>query len=246
MIRRARRLLILLAVLLVIVVVSDRVALRVAQSQLQKQVLTRATWSGGTTTVKIHGFPFLSQVVTGSYGDIEVRAEGVTIQDLNDVTADVHLHGVHLPLTTLADSRDPKVPIDRVDGAVTVPYGQLAQRAVTAGASDGIKSLSLRQDGLAVKVSVVLTIPLIGLPISASASAALSLDGDKVRLKASGVDISGATVPAAVTSAVLAIINSVLASSFTIPALPYGLQIIAVKSAGYGIEVTAAARNVVL
>ena len=244
--RRLRRLLILVAALVVVLAVADRIALRAAQNEAQRQVVARATWTGGTTTVTIHGFPFLTQVATGNYHDIEVTAQGVSLQGIDGIDADVHLHGVHLPLSSLLQSGTPKVPIDAVEGQATIPYSQLEQRAVALGGADGIKSLTLNKDGSMVRVDAVITIPIIAIPLNASASASLSIDGSQATLVASSVQVAGTTVPASVTSAVLSSINKALASSFVVPTLPYGLRITSIQAGDDGVIAQASATGVIV
>ncbi len=71
-----RKLLIGVIILAVLLVVADRVSVAVAENQISDR-LTSAYGLAGKPGVTITGFPFLTQVVTGDYQQIDVSASQV-------------------------------------------------------------------------------------------------------------------------------------------------------------------------
>lgn len=242
--RTLRTTLILLAVLAVVLGVVDRVAVRVAQDQMAKRLVDTAGLSGGSVEVSIHGFPFLTQVARGRFADIEVQAQGVALDDLQDLDISAHLRGVQLSVSELRSGQRPDVPAQSVDGNVTIPYAELARRALAAGADDGLSALSLRRSGEAVALSARVTV--LGVEVQASARARVTFDDGAPHLIVSDSDIDGRGVPQAALDAAGLVVNTVLARALELPALPYGLRLTSVVATSGGIRINAAARDVIL
>lgn len=242
--RKVRSLVILVAVLLVVLAVVDRISVRLAQDQLETRLVDVAGLTGGSVDVSIHGFPFLTQVARGRYSDIEVQARGVALQDLRNLDISAQLRGVQLSVADLRSGNRPDVPVDSADGYVTIPYAEVARRAVEAGADEGLTALSLRRSGDEVAVTARVTV--LGVEVQGSAQAQVSFDAGAPQLLVSDVDIDGFAAPQAAIDLVVAAINTVLARALDLPALPYGLQLTSVVATSSGIRINADAVDVVL
>src|SRR6266511_3481877 len=109
--------LILLGVLLALALVADRVAVRVAQSAVATRMQSDLKLPD-KPAVRVHGFPFLTQLFGGRYDDVEVTARGVTAQQFTDLTVYAKLRGLHVPFSEVVSGESV-----RVAGTLTV-FGQ--------------------------------------------------------------------------------------------------------------------------
>ena len=232
----SRRVVVLIVVLLAlagVVVVGDRVAAAFAESQAADFLVVHAPFDE-KPKVTVHGIPFLTQAAQGRYGDIEVAGGGLQLGDIHGASLDANLRGVHLALGDIVHKSVQQLPIDHVDGEVTLPYSELARLSNVSG-------LSLAYDTGGVKVTYGVAVPLLGT-ITASGTATITVTGSDVRLAVTKLTAAGVSIP----SAVLSQLSSALAVPIPIPALPYGLKITSVDPAASGIVVHGAATNVVL
>jgi len=241
--RRVRALLIVLAVLIGLFVIADRVSLRMAQNEVRDQVLRHAAWDGGRTEVRIGGFPFLTQVARGDYREIEVRAEGVTIDDVPDVTLAATLHGVHLSISDLRSRDVSSLPVDRIDGYAEVAYAAVADRIAEAGRNVGIAEVGLR--GTRGTLQLAVQLEVMGQQISGVATGALAVSDGALHLSATGLEVDG-SAPQWLSDAALAALNAVLTQVSVMPTLPYGLRLTSVSLTDDGIRAEASAVDVTL
>src|SRR5215469_1687382 len=122
-----RKLLIALGVLVVLLIAIDRIGVVVAENQISDRLAT-AYGLSEKPGVSITGFPFLTQVVSGNYQQIDVtadqvQADGATLHDLN-----VHLTGVHATISQLLSSGSSTVTADRAAGSALVGWATVDQR----------------------------------------------------------------------------------------------------------------------
>ncbi|MEO7194027.1 MAG: DUF2993 domain-containing protein, partial [Pseudonocardiaceae bacterium] len=89
-------------------------------------------------SVRINGFPFLTQAVAGRYGSIDVRASGVSVDQLHDLDVEATLHDVDAPLPEVISGNLRSVRVERVDGQVRVKDSDL-------GRAIGIDDLQIQQ-----------------------------------------------------------------------------------------------------
>lgn len=227
-----RRLLISVLILAVLLVVADRVAVVVADHAVARQVRTELA-AGQDPSVHIHGFPFLTQAIRGRYGDVGVRIPDVTSGPLRNVTVDARLRGVHAPLSDLLAGRVKEVPVDQITGTVTVGYADLAR-------ASGVPGLTITPSNGALRVAGRLTV--LGQPISAAATARISVvDGDLV-VTADQAQVNG--VPA--SAAAVAAATRLLSFRVSPRQLPLALRITGVDVGATSLSVAAQAQNVVL
>jgi hypothetical protein len=237
--RRALRWLITIVVIAAVLVAADRISASVAGRVAQRDLAKQAAFVQ-PPTVRVGGFPFLTQAVAGRYDQVEVRDSQVELDGVQAADFHATLRGVHLPLAKLFGGKATSLPIDSLDGAVTFTYAELAQLVPVAG-------LTLTPPGDSnglVAASATLAIPGLGgasLPVSAQARVDYTATGG-VHLVLTDVRVAGQTVPSAVVNQ----LTSLFAAPLKLPALPYGLQIDAVSTGADGVVVTGSAKAVVI
>ncbi len=241
--RRARRrrwpwvLAVVFVLLLVALVIADRVAVSAADAAVEKRLAEQAPFDASNKPdVSIRGFPFLTQALSGKYDDIEVSGDSLRLEQVSGVDFDAHMHGVHVPLSKALSREVKSLPIDRVDASVGIPYAEAARLT-------GIKGLTLsagRSGVLHVSVPVSTGGPLG--TVDASADATVRVSGNRVSYKVGRISVAGAQLPAALASAVA----SQMDGAFTLPSLPYRLEVTGVTATSSGVQVTAHAAHIVV
>jgi hypothetical protein len=162
-----KKLLITLGSLIVILVALDRIGVVVANVALEGALRDRLQLQHNPK-VRVHGIPFLTQVVGGTYQDIDVQASG--------------LRDVHVPISDLGRWDFSTIPIDHVKAEVTVPYDSV----VTAA---GLGSATLTADGDQLDFSGPVTTPVGTLDVKAKLRPTISgeeLHLDPVQASADG------------------------------------------------------------
>ncbi len=227
-----RRLTIVLVVLLLLLVVVDRVAAFAAGS-MAGGALRDDLHLQDKPSVTVHGWPFLTQVAAGRYDDIQITAHGVDVSGLPGLSVDVRLVGAHLSAGDLIHRRLDAVPVDRVQGAVTVPYDDIASASKVPG-------LRLHQDGDAVVLTAPLTV--FGQQLDISAAAVLTVSDGALRVSARAPKAGDGSLGQAAVAQVIG------ALSFAVPLrhLPFGVQVTDVHPAADGIVAAARVDDVVL
>lgn len=217
-----------------LIVLADRVGVVVAQKRAESKLAGYAQFRE-RPTVRIHGVPFVTQVVRGRYDDIEVLGPLVRFGGFSVANLDVHLRGAHLPLSTLVGGDISQLPVDRAEGQVVVPYAELAARVPVAG-------VTLHGDDQGAAASADIPVPLTGQTVHASGRVAVALAGDQVRITVTHLDLGGATVP----QSVLDLIQQQLTATVPIPQLPLNLRVTGLRTSRDGLVVTGAGDHVVL
>jgi LmeA-like phospholipid-binding len=226
-----KALLITLVVLVGLALVADRVAVRVADSQVASQVQQRGKLAG-EPEVDITGFPFLTQAVAGTYDDVKISLTAADLGQPTGTTADVSLHGVHLPLSDVLSRSVSKIPVDRVDGTATLSYALLSQQ-IGHGTT-----LSWAGDGLRLSTGVT----ILGQHVPLTAVGRLHLDGNQLVVDAEQASAAGVSVPSALVTRA----SSALDLRYRIPALPFGLRLTGVRPTPGGVVVDVVGTDTVL
>jgi hypothetical protein len=224
-------LLITLVVLVGLAVVADRVGVGIAEKRVAEQIRQQGNLAG-TPGVDITGFPFLTQAIAGDYTDVRSSLTAADLGQPAGTSADVSLRGVHVPLSDVLSGSVQRIPVDRIDGTATLSYALLA--AKLGG------DTTLRREGSGLRITK--TVQIAGFTLPLTATGTISLSGNDLLVdvqQASGV---GVTVPSFLVDRV----SDLLDIRYTIPALPFGLQLTSVKPADDGVVVTVAAKDTVL
>ena len=222
-----RKLLIGVVILAVLLVAADRISVAVAENQISDR-LASAYGLAGKPGVTITGFPFLTQVVTGDYQQIDVSANqvsagGAVLHDLN-----VRLTGVHATVSQLLGNGSSMVTADRAAGSAMVGFGTVDQRL-----PGGFRA---HPDGKDLSVSGKLTIGGADVPVTATV--ALSVSGSGISVTPVHVSVPGvATLPSSAYSSQLHVV-------VPLSTLPLHLRLTSVHVTPDGLRIGAAARHV--
>jgi hypothetical protein len=226
-----KTLIVLVVLLAGLGVAADRVAVNVADSQ----VSTRLGDSGalhGRPGVDITGFPFLTQAFAGQYDDVRIALTAADLGQPAGTRADLALHGVRLPLSSVFSGSVHNVPVDRIDGTATLSYALLSAKLGPG--------TTLVREGNGLRITR--TVEVLGQRFPLTASGTLTLHGRDILIhvkKAAGV---GVQVPGFVLDHAARLLDL----RYTVPALPFGLTLTSVRPAATGVDVGIAANNAVL
>jgi hypothetical protein len=223
--------LVVLVLLLGLAFVADRVALGIAEDRVATEVATKGGLQG-TPEVEIEGFPFLTQAVGGRYDEVRIALTAEQLGQPAGTRADVALRGVQVPLSSVLSGSVTEVPVERVDGTATLSYPLLA--AQLGG------DTTLRRDGDGLRITS--TVEVAGQTIPLTATGTVTLDGndlvvDVAEATGAGVEVPGLLVDRAA---------DLLDLRYSVPALPFGLELTSVTPADDGVTVTVEAEDTVL
>ena len=224
-------LLITVVVLLGLAVVADRVAVGLAEDKVAEQIASKGGLAG-TPSVDIAGFPFLTQAFAGNYEDVRISLTAHDLGQPAGTRADVRLHGVHVPLKSVLSGSVSEVPVDRIDGTATLSYELLAAQL------GGDTTLRREGDGL----RITKTVEIAGYTLPLTAAGTVTLDGDDLVVDVQKASGSGVDVPGFLVDQV----SDLLDLRYTVPALPFGLQLTSVQPADDGVRIGVAAKDTVL
>jgi len=225
-----KRLVVVLLVLAVLLVGADRLGAYVAGQVVAAKLRTSAGLAADPS-VRITGFPFLTQAIAGRYDRITVDAKDVNRggAQLSDLTVD--LIGARIPARQAISGAVPAVPVEALRGSVTLSYADLVRRHTELV----VTPLS----GDRARVTGRLTI--LGQALTASTVSTLSLRGSALVLTAQSVAVEGQSSP---------LVDRALAGrlDLRVPlgSLPYGLRLMSVHSTADGIVVDASSGPAVL
>src|SRR5215471_17675715 len=221
-----RKLLIGVIILAVLLVAADRISVAVAENQISDR-LTSAYGLAGKPGVTITGFPFLTQVATGDYQQIDVSASqvsagGAVLHHLN-----VRLTGVHATISQVLGNGSSMVTADRAVGSAMVGFATVNHR-LPAG-------FRLHPDGKNLSVSGGLAVAGARIPVSATV--AVGVSGAGIRVTPVHVSVPGVVaLPSAYSSQLRVVVP--------LSTLPLHLRLTSVHVTPDGLRIGAAARHV--
>jgi hypothetical protein len=224
-------LLLTLVVLLGLAVLADRVAVGFAENKVAQQLAAKGDLDG-TPAVDIAGFPFLTQAIAGDYEDVRISLTAAELGQPAGTRADVRLHGVHVPLSSVLSGSVDEVPVDRIAGTATLSYSLLAAQL------GGDTTLHQEGDGL----RITKTVEVLGRTLPLTAVGTVTLDGNELVVDVQKVSGAGVDVPGFLVDRV----SDLLDIRYTVPALPFGLRLTSVEPAAGGVRITVAAKDAVL
>ncbi len=139
--KAVRRLVITVVVLLGLLVVADFGAAAVFEYQVSKRAREQFNLSDDPS-VKVGGFSFLAQAVSGEYGHVMIDAKGVPVEDtLRDLEVHIELRDVQAPLGDLVSGSLKEVKVREVEGQVKVKASDV-NRAVAQNESAAVRSIT--------------------------------------------------------------------------------------------------------
>src|SRR5580704_2540310 len=157
-----RKFLIVLGILVVLLVVLDRASLLIAERQIGSRVQS-AYHLPQRPGVSVHGFPFLTQVISGQYQEIDVSIKSASAGgvQLHDIQA--RFTGVHASLGLLLGQGSGSVTAAHATGTALLSYAQVQQR-LPRGITLAADGSSLRVTGKTPLGSVHATVGLTWRP----------------------------------------------------------------------------------
>ena len=132
-----RKLVIAVLVVVGLAVAADFGAAAAAEYKVAQQVREQLTLPS-EPSVRINGFPFLTQALTGQYSAIDIDATGLAVDPLRDVAVEATLYDVNAPLSEVTSGNLQSVRAARVDGRVRIKDSDL-------GRAIGIEDLRIQQ-----------------------------------------------------------------------------------------------------
>jgi hypothetical protein len=171
-----RKLVIAALVLAGLLVAADFGAAAAAEYQVAKQ-LREELRLAADPSVRINGFPFITQALSGHYSDVDMRAAGLSVGPLHDVAVEATLHDLNAPLSEVRAGDLQSVRADKVDARVRIKDKDI-------GRAIGIEDLRLQP---ASDAEIQQLLPHGSLPNPRSRTDAL----DAVRMVAT-TDLEGA------------------------------------------------------
>jgi DUF2993 family protein len=139
--KAVRRLVITLVVLLGLLVVADFGAAAVFEYQVSKRARDQFDLADDPS-VKVGGFSFLAQAISGEYAHVMIDAKGVPVEDtLRDLEVHIELRDVQAPLGELVSGSLKEVKVREVEGQVKVKASDV-NRAVAENENAAVRSIT--------------------------------------------------------------------------------------------------------
>jgi hypothetical protein len=132
-----RKLIIAVLVLVALAVAADFGCAAAAEYTVAQQ-MRQQLHLASEPSVRINGFPFLTQAVAGQYTSIDIQASGVSADPLHDLDVEATLHDVEAPLAEVISGDLHSVRAANVDGRIRIKDTDL-------GRAIGIEDLRIQQ-----------------------------------------------------------------------------------------------------
>lgn len=214
-----------LVVLVALLVAADRVALAVADAQAAK-TFQRSEQLNSTPSVKVRGFPFLTQLAGRNFDRVDATAKDVVLgrngRTVRVSTVTMQLH--HLRVSNNFHS----ARADTVTAAALITYADLSR---TLGVQLGYAGPS--SDGRG-RIKATQTVSVAGQQVSGTISAEVRISADEVLTFVSPqVSVDGADVPPAVSDQ----LSAVFGEPIPLERLPFGLRFRSVTAGPAGVTI---------
>jgi hypothetical protein len=115
-----RRLVIALLVLVGLFVAVDYGSAALAESAVSRQMREQMGLVDDPS-VRINGFPFLTQALTGDYSSVDVETTRIRVGELQELNVHAQLRDVSAPLPMLLGSGPKSLSVQEVEGTVRIP-----------------------------------------------------------------------------------------------------------------------------
>ncbi|MGH3672435.1 MAG: LmeA family phospholipid-binding protein [Pseudonocardiaceae bacterium] len=196
-----RKLIIAVLIIVALAVAADFGAAAYGEYTISQQIRQQFRLASDPS-VRIEGFPFLTQAVGGHYTAIDIEATGLPADSLHDLDVQATLHDVDAPLSEVSAGDLHSVRAAQVDGRIVIKDSDLG-RAI--GIEDlriqppsvqelqerfpaGTPSNSARGDRAPIKM--VATTDLAGRPSEITGYGVIELTGGQVRITITDVRLS--------------------------------------------------------
>lgn len=199
---------VLVAVLVAVAVAAPITADRAVAAMAERRIAARLGCLAGITgdvDVTLAGFPFLTQLASGTFADLRVRARAVTFRDLTLNSIAVAAQGVRLP-------EGGEASVESFSADAVIAYGGLGSRFDLGAARFGGDD--------AGRLAIATTLGLGGRDLPVTIYAGLAVSGNKLTITPDEVEVAqfGLRVPASRLPA-----GAADARTIDLPELPAGL-----------------------
>jgi hypothetical protein len=226
-----RRLVVVLLVLVALLVAADRVALHVAQKAVAEQAQLSADLTV-TPTVRVRGFPFLTQALRGRYGHIDVTASDLDRGGVRVSSLEATLRDARIPWREALDGTVRTIPVGNLEATAMVTYADLAHRSRVVG-------VTITPEGDALRVTGRVTV--LGQTVRVSSLSTVSLRGGRIAVTAKSLRVLGQSSPALVNA-----LARTLDLLVPVGALPYDLKLTSLRVTSGGLQLKARSGPTVL
>ncbi len=217
-----RKLLVLLILLAVIGIAGDRLAAGLAADEAERRLVKEGFTAPSVT---MHGFPFLTQLVSRTFDRVSVKADAL---DAGDGEA----RAISGELTDVRTPQSGPVQVGALTATGTVPYA-VVSRAV--GSAE--LQLAPAPDG---EVEVTRTVDVAGQSFDVVARARVQARGARLRIVPTDLQVEG--LPR-LDDRLSALISERVALVYDIPDLPSGVQVESVTATEAGFAVRVGGRD---
>jgi hypothetical protein len=226
-----RALAVIAALLLGLAVLVDRVAVGVAEDRVGTELASKADLQG-TPEVDITGFPFLTQAIGGSYDDVRISLTAEQLGQPAGTRADVVLHGVQVPLSSVLSGSVQEVPVDRIDGTATLSYALLSAQLGSG--------TQLEREG--DRLRITRTVEILGRHLRLTAAGRVTLEGSDLVVDVREATGAGVEVPGFLLDRAADLLDL----RYSVPELPFGLELTGVRPGADGVDIRVEATGTVL
>ncbi len=253
-----RRLVIALLVLAGLLVAADFGSAALAESAVSRQMREQLGLVDDPS-VRINGFPFLTQAIAGDYSSVDVDASRIAVGELKELFVSAQLREVSAPLPMLLGSGAKTLDVQEAEGTVRVPADDL-ERLVP-----GVEDLRIEtvdedaleqavEDGGAASLAtidpetaarLVGTVTLLGREVEVSVIAVLELVDGQAQIVPRDIRLGDSSAPALPVA-----VQRALARQFTVRvdpgSLPLEVTPTKLRARNGLLEISGKARNLVL
>ncbi|HEX3732694.1 MAG TPA: DUF2993 domain-containing protein [Mycobacteriales bacterium] len=208
-------------------VADDKVATAVADASSQYDV------GSGAVDVDIHGFPFLTQALRGSFGRVDVTMRNVKVEEFTIRRLKAKLHDVDVPRSVITSGEAHNVTAARVNVTGEVDPRELSSALNVSGLKFGPAANGIRVTG---------PVALAGLAGDVDAVLRPRLNGNRLSFEVQSLAIDGATPSGRVSK----LVETYLAGGVLLPKLPFDVQITDVSAKDGMVQVMGSGRGVTL
>jgi hypothetical protein len=226
-----RALAVIAALLLGLAVLVDRVAVGVAEDRVGTELASKADLQG-TPEVDITGFPFLTQAIGGSYDDVRISLTAEQLGQPAGTRADVVLRGVQVPLSSVLSGSVQEVPVDRIDGTATLSYALLSAQLGSG--------TQLEREG--DRLRITRTVEILGRQLRLTAAGRVTLEGSDLVVDVREATGAGVEVPGFLLDRAADLLDL----RYSVPELPFGLELTGVRPGADGVDIRVEATGTVL
>ncbi|MCK9877727.1 DUF2993 domain-containing protein [Frankia sp. Ag45/Mut15] len=243
--RRVLSIVLPIALILQFVVV-DRVSVQLVEHEMARQIrsgvvagMPCGTRPPTVRDVSIGGFPFLTQVLTGTFSDLGMTLTDMPTPGPRIEAISARLQGVHVPILKLATGGDGEITVDRMRAAVRMTYADLNTYLAT---QTGRIHITAVDGGSRLEISATVEVPLLGTQ-QVAGIVTFAVHNNQLTLVPSQISLKGIvnlTIPLDFLAGALAALPIPLGD------LPFNLIITTAETDATGLSVTATASDVTL